>query len=210
MAFYRCKAFGHLQGGETFNFGVHVRQVVDQAAVIATDFASAVTLMWSGTNTPAGNITALYAPEIGVDGVTVDELSDTSKNVSQGRASLSLVGTGSGESLPPQNAVAVSLRTNLPTKGGRGRFYLPSPIVTTVIDQRLDSSAQDDILHGALAMLQSLAGDGHQPIIYRRFNKDTSAPPAGTDVVSLDVGDVFDNQRRRRNQLVETRVTHDL
>src|SRR5262252_9191253 len=116
MASYRCKAFGHLEGGETFNFGIHVDAVDDQAAVIAIDFASAVTLMWSGTNTPAGNITALYPASIGVDGVVVDQLGINNKNVSQGRQTLALVGTGTDEPLPPQNAVAVSLRTDLPTR----------------------------------------------------------------------------------------------
>jgi len=205
MAHYRGTVQGHLEGGEVFNFTMHFSAVTGQAAAMATDLADAVTLMWSGTNTPAGNITALYPAAIGVDGVVVDELSPaTGVNVSQGRASLALVGTGTGEALPPQNAIVVSLRTNTPTRAGRGRFYLPSPVVSTVVDQRLDSSAQTDILNGALAMLNHMNGLSWQPEIYHRTTI------TGTDVVSLDVGDVFDNQRRRRNKLVETRVRHDL
>jgi len=204
MAFYRAKAFGHLEGGEIFNFGVHFRATTGQAAAMATDFASAVTKMWNGTNTPAGNITALYPAAIGVDGVTVDELDVNGKNFQQGRATLALVGTGTDEPLPPQNAVVVSLRTDLPTRAGRGRFFLPSPVVTTVVSQRLDSTAQDDILHGARAMLESMITDTWVPVIYHRGANQAD------DVVSLDVGDVFDNQRRRRNKLVETRVSSNL
>jgi len=204
MAFYRGTIFGHLEGGEIFNFTLHMRAVTGQAAVMSTDLASAVTAMWSGTNSPAGNLTALYAPEIGVDGVRVDELDSNGHNVSQGRDTLSLVGTGTGESLPPQNAVCVSLRTDLPTRGGRGRFYLPSPVVSTVLDQRLDSSAQTDIKNGALAMLNSLRSNTWTPVIYHRNAN------AADDIVSVDVGDVFDNQRRRRNQLVETRVSSNV
>jgi len=210
MAFYRCKAFGHLEGGEIFNFGIHVEAVTGQAAVISIDFASAVTDLWSGTNTPAGNITALYAPSIGVDGVQVDELDDLGKNVSQGRTSLALVGTGTGEPLPPQNAIAVSLRTDLPTRAGRGRFFLPSPVVSTVLDQRLDSTAQTDILNGSLALLQDMAGHGWTPVVYHRANNRTTFVGTGDTIVSVDVGDVFDNQRRRRNKLVETRVSHNV
>lgn len=204
MANYRGKVFGHLEGGEIFNFVLHFQAVTGQAATMATDLADAVTLMWSGTNSPAGNITALYPAAIGVDGVVVDELSFTGNNVQQGRATLALVGTGTDEPLPPQCAMGVSLRTNRPTRAGRGRFYLPSPVTTTVIDQRLDSAAQNDVLHGAVAMLRHMAGLSWTPIIFHRGGQDPD------EIVSVDVSDVFDTQRRRRNKLVPTRVTLNL
>jgi hypothetical protein len=204
MANYRGKVEGHLEGGEVFNFTMHFTAVTGQAAVMATDLADAVTLMWSGTNTPAGNITALYPAAIGVDRVVVDELDFAGKNVSQGRETLALVGTGTDEPLPPQCAVGISLRTDVPTKAGRGRFYLPSPVTPTVVNQRLDTAAQNDYLHGALAMLQHMNGLGWTPAIFHR-NGDAATP-----VVSLDVGDVFDTQRRRRNKLVPVRVSHNL
>lgn len=204
MAFYRGTVKGHLEGGEIFNFTMHFSGVTGQAATGATDLADAVTLMWNGTNTPAGNITALYPAAIGVDSVVMDELDSSGHNVSQGREALALVGTGTDEPLPPQNAVVVSLRTDVPTRAGRGRFFLPSPVVTTVLDQRLDSAAQGDILHGALAMLNHMNGGTLNPVVYHRFD------PTVTPIVSIDVGDVFDTQRRRRNKLVETRVSATL
>lgn len=204
MAFYRGTIKGHLEGGEIFNCTIHFDQVTGQAATGASALADAVTLMWSGTNTPAGNITALYPAAIGVDSVVMDELDDAGRNVAQGRTSLALVGTGTDEPLPPQNAMVVSLRSNTPTRAGRGRFFLPSPVVTTVIDQRLDSAAQTDVLNGALAMLNHMSGLGFTPVIRHRF--DTTV----TEVVTIDVGDVFDTQRRRRNKLVETRVSATL
>jgi len=204
MAFYRGTVKGHLEGGEVFNFTMHFRAVTDQAAAMATDLADAVTLMWSGTNTPAGNITALYPAAIGVDVVVVDELDNTGRNAAQGQATLSLVGTGTDEPLPPQCSPAVSLRSLDPTRAGRGRFYLPSPVVTTVVDQRLDSAAQTDILNGALAMLEHMKGLSWTPTIYHRGIN------TGSDITAIDVSDVFDNQRRRRNKLVPTRVRHDL
>lgn len=204
MTFYRGTVKGHLEGGEVFNFTQHYSGTTGQAATGAAELADAVTLLWSGTNSPAGNITALYPASIGVDGVTFDELDSSGLNVQQGRASLALVGTGTDEPLPPQCAVVVSLRSNTPTRSGRGRFYLPSPVTTTVIDQRLDSAAQGDILNGALAMLNHMKGLGLTPVVYHRFD------PTVTAVVTIDVGDVFDTQRRRRNKLVETRVSATL
>jgi hypothetical protein len=210
MAFYRGTIKGHLEHDEVFNFTIHFRAVTGQVASMATDLADAVTLLWSGTNSPAGNITALYAPAIGVDDVQVDELGVNARNVAQAHAALSLVGTGTGESLPPQNAVVVSLRTLLPTKAGRGRFYLPSPVVSTVVDQKLDSAAQTDMLNGALAMLNHMKGLSWTPIVFHRPPKNSFETGDSDDVVSIDVGDVFDNQRRRRNQLTEIRVRANL
>jgi hypothetical protein len=204
MAIYRGTVQGHLEGGEIWNITIHFSAPIDQAAAGATELADAVTLMWSGTNTPAGNITALYPAAIGVDRVVMNELDSAGHNVSQGVATLALVGTGTDEPLPPQCAVVVSTRSLLPTRAGRGRFYLPSPVVTTVIDQRLDSAAQDDILHGAQAMLNHMRGLDFTPIVHHRFD------PTVTEIVSIDVGDVFDTQRRRRNKLVETRVSANL
>lgn len=204
MTFYRGTVKGHLEGGEIFNFTIHFSGVTGQAATGAAELADAVTLLWSGTNSPAGNIEALYPAAIGVDGVVMDELSSFGTNVSQGRTSLALVGTSVTEPLPPQCAMVVSLRTIEPTRAGRGRFYLPSPVVGTVIDQRLDSAAQGDVLHGALAMLNHMKGLGLTPVVFHRNNSLVSP------IVTIDVGDVFDTQRRRRNKLVETRVSATL
>ncbi|HVH53531.1 MAG TPA: hypothetical protein VNA32_05290, partial [Actinomycetota bacterium] len=60
MAFYRGTVKGHLEGGEIFNFTMHYSGTTGQAATMASELADAVTLLWSGTNSPAGNITALY------------------------------------------------------------------------------------------------------------------------------------------------------
>jgi len=204
VAFYRGTVKGHLEGGEIFNFTMHFSGVTGQAATGATELADAVTLMWSGTNSPAGNITALYPATIGVDSVVFDELTSAGNNFQQGRASLSLVGTGTDEPLPPQNSIVVSTRSTTPTRAGRGRFFLPSPVVTTVIDQRLDSAAQTDVLNGALAMLNHMKGLSLVPTVYHRGLN------SGANIVSIDVGDVFDTQRRRRNKLVETRVSATL
>src|ERR1044071_7137853 len=107
MAFYRGTVQGHLEGGEVFNFTMHFSGATSQAATGAIELADAVTLMWSGTNTPAGNITALYPAAIGVDGVKFDELDSKGRTVQRGRPPLSLVGRGPDEPLPPQCAVVV-------------------------------------------------------------------------------------------------------
>jgi hypothetical protein len=79
--------------------------------------------------------------------------------------------------------------------------------VSTVIDQRLDSTAQTDILNGSLAMMRYMSTRGWIPSIYHRVPRNSGEFGTTDQIFTIDVGDVFDNQRRRRNQLVETRVS---
>jgi hypothetical protein len=58
--------------------------------------------------------------------------------------------------------------------------------------------------------MDELATGGLVPVIFHR----TDSPGAGlfttTQVIMIDVGDVLDTQRRRRNKLTEQRVTRVL
>lgn len=204
MAIYRVTAFGHMVDGEEWNATWHINKVTGQAAVVSARAADAWTKMWSGTNSPVGNLEALYPASIGVDGVRCDELDDSGRNVSQVVTALALVGTSSDEALPASVAVAVSLRTDSPTKFGRGRFFLPSPVVTIMDSQKIASATVTTIKNAALAALNDMLDNACPVVIYHRNT-------TGFDqVVSVDVGDVPDVQNRRRNQTPETRVRSNL
>lgn len=129
----------------------------------------------------------------------------TGKQVNTSESTLALAGTGVAPMVPPQCAVVASLRTALATRAGRGRCYLPSPAVATVTTGgKLTGAARDAL---ALAMqhgLQGLVTAGYKPVIYHRTTRTSD------DVVSVDVGDVFDTQRRRRDKLSEARTSHAL
>lgn len=204
MTIYRVTIFGHMQTGEEWNTTWHVQATTGQGSTLATTAADAITAAWSGVTGPAGRLDAYYTADLGVDGVRVDELSLTGHNVEQHVVSLALVGTSTDELLPPNNAVAVSLRTNLPTKGGRGRNFLPSPVVTTVLNQLLDSTVQTAIKNAWLRALNHMLDNSFPVGIFHRNNVTWD------EVVSTDVGDVFDTQERRRNQQTETRVRSNL
>ncbi len=204
MAIYRVTFLGHMQTGEEWNTVWHVQAVTGQAAVVSATAADAMTAAWSGTTSPAGRLDAYYTADLGVDGVRVDELDGAGKNVSQFVTPLALVGTSTDELLPPNNAVAVSLRTDIPTKKGRGRNFLPSPVVTTVLSQLLTTAVQTAIKNAWLRALNHML-DNDFPVGI--FHRDTVE---WDQVVSLDVGDVFDTQNRRRNQQTETRVASNL
>ena len=205
MAIYRNTFRGTLETGEEWNTTWHCSGVTGQAAVVNAAAVDAFTLMWNGSNTPAGNITGDIANEVTVDDVVTDELNDADRNVDQIVGTLGLAGTSSDASLPPHVAVAVSLRTLSPTKKGRGRFYLPPLVVTTVSAGLLASTPQTHCKNGALAALNHMASSSFPVVV---FHRNTGG--SFDLVTSVDVGNVFDVQSRRRNQIAEIRVRSNL
>ncbi|HSR54336.1 MAG TPA: hypothetical protein VLV83_26210, partial [Acidobacteriota bacterium] len=110
-------------------------------------------------------------------------------------------GTSEAACLPFQCAVVVSLRTALATRAGRGRMYTPGVAVDQQDGGRLVTAAQTTIADSAKAMMDALNGAGLAPVIYHKAAGNFDG------VTSLDVGDVIDTQRRRRNKLIEGRTS---
>lgn len=117
-------------------------------------------------------------------------------------------GGRSGDMLPPENSVVVSWRTGRPGPRGRGRIYPPASTTSGVSSYgEVDGSMQGDLRDAAVTLLEGLGvnlGDGDvnvRPIV-------TGDPWTTYAVITrCDVGNVVDTQRRRRRQLVETRLS---
>ena len=201
MTIYRHVAQGSTIDGEIFTFSVHSEKAAGVLADAHTAYATAIGLLWNGVASPADSIKQLYPAATTVDELVTTELSVVNgKNFAQVSSSPALAGTGSGAALPPQTAICVSLTTASPTRFGRGRFFLPAPIVTESTVGRINSTAQGQVLAAAVGMLQSMAGDGYPVVIFHKGSLTT------TVVTGVNVGDVFDTIRRRRDKLVEARM----
>lgn len=201
MSIYRITVTGHMQTGEQWDTTWHVDVAGGQALNVANAAADAITAAWSGTTGAAGKLEDYYTADLGVDSVQAVELGDGGHGVDKKVVDLALVGTSTDELLPPNCAVAISLRTNLPTKGGRGRNFLPSPVVTTVVNQLLATAVQTALKNAWLRALKHMSDAGFPVGIFHRSG-------GGWDqVISCDAGDVFDVQNRRRNQQEEIRVS---
>ena len=110
----------------------------------------------------------------------------------------------------PQTSIVVSLRTLTPGGRGRGRLYWPSTGGGFVsATSRLGSGDRDlfaTAMRGLLldignAISTAFDGEGMDLAVYSPTNNALS------DVTSIQVGDVFDTQRRRRDAIPEAYFT---
>lgn len=202
MAIYRCTIQGHLPDGEIWNTTLHIDHTAGAGGALLTAISTGITKMWQGPPTPANSIQQLVPTTVGIDQYTLDELDNRGKNVNQFVTSLPLVGTNTSEMLPHEVSVAVSTRTASPTRSGRGRSFLCPFGVDQIVGGLLDSTAQGQVVRAYASMLTEIntvavGGVG----VYHKFLVST------TKITSVDVGNVPDVQRRRRNAFPETRLS---
>lgn len=201
MAFYRLTYRYIAVTDEEGVFTVHVQGSAGSAASLAVIAADAGSLLWQGAAPPADNIDQFVPTGVILQDVVVDELDASGKNVAQATHTLNHAGTSADEELPPQNSMACSTRTALPTRAGRGRFFLPPYAVTTVASARATGLTRTRTATACQGFIQHLSDNAFPAVVYHRgFN-------TGDLITSIDVGDVFDTQRRRRNALTETRTS---
>lgn len=197
MAIYRLTVKG-ITPGETFNFGLHATGAAGDAAGAASALATAMTDAWTDVT---DGWTAVFTNDISTVAAHAAELDPvTFKQVDAVETTLSLTGTSAGDMLPHECAVAVTTRAASANRRDRGRFFLPPPAVATISNGRLLVAQRDHIAQGAAILINTLQGNAFNPVIFH---------PDGTSsaIVEVDVGDVLDVQRRRRNKLIEARIT---
>lgn len=176
-----------------WSFGVWTTNTGDDAAAALTKFQTAVAAMWaSGIDAFISDQIAYTAQKV----VTVDQ--STGKQITRADGAVTDAGADTGESLPPQVALAVTLRTALATRAGRGRIYLPPFAVSQVVDSRMNATNKGTTLTAVKGMFDTLISDGHTPVLYGRTAHTV------TPITTLALGDVFDTQRRRRDAYAET------
>ena len=190
--------------GEVWSLTLHTQKAGGTLAGASAAWAAAAPVLWNGTGATDSigqfckNTTTLTSAST----AEIDVL--TGKQLGRIDVVTALAGSAATESLPPQVSVACSLRTAFATRKGRGRFYLP-PFATGSVLGGLFLAANQSITSLACQKcLQSLVTATYLPIIWHRSSK------LFDNIVSIDIGNVFDTQRRRRNKLVESRSTRVL
>lgn len=180
--------------------GLHLSKAAGTIDDAMTAFAAFWTKIWDGNGGTVVGLSGYFNAHTVAESLVVTALDPlTGKNVEQLQASVNHHGIGVDFSLPGEVAVCVSFRTALPTRAGRGRCYLPNPTIDVMSDGLYDHTFILDTVTAMQYGLQSLSTAGYPAVIYH------AGPKTFTPITSVDVGDVPDSQRRRRNKLVENR-----
>lgn len=204
MPLYRHRFSGTCAAGDIFVFTWWSDSSLstEQANSAAVSWIDTV---WNGDGTNVG-----YGDHVTTD-VTVTQVSTGEVDISSGQqqtlaeTSVTHAGVATGSAMPADVAIVVTLRSILANRSGRGRFYLPQPAVSTASALgRIGSTVQSDLV----TILQSAWSDavtaGLTPVIYSRTYS------ALRTISRYGVGDLFDTQRSRENQLSETRTMMDM
>lgn len=203
MAFYTVVFRGQCGPGDIWNMGHSVTSDDDAAGV-------------GGAVTVAAALLFPASPARHNDTVTVAGVRITERNVVTGvpasaaDASFTFTGAGAaGNALPSEVSIVLSQRTALVSR--RGRMYTPPTVIGVLTSDGRLAAAQRDIWADAFQdYMQSLlaATPTVVPVVWKR--PVAGAGGASSPVTSIDVGDVFDAQRRRRNKLVEARASRTI
>ena len=193
MALFRHRLEGTFPG-EVWSFGVYTDSNLSLSAM-QSQWMTGITNFW-------GTATALFCTDVETTRATTVEIDPaTGKQLTGAEDTRADAGTSEATCLPFQCAPVVTLRTATLSRAGRGRFYAPSLAVDQVSAGRMLTTARDTLADAAEDLVQGLTSAGGNLVIYHRGSGST------TLVTSLDVGDVIDTQRRRRNKLIESRTS---
>lgn len=110
--------------------------------------------------------------------------------------------------MPPQDAICVSLRTNVVGRRGRGRVFIPGATVNALTADGLVASATRTLLANAMVNLvdslenSTFGNDGSYRVVICSAGSTTGVIPR-----EVRVGDEWDSQRSRENARNETYTT---
>lgn len=198
MALYLLKANCHGPTSELAMYTLHATGSLTNTAMM-TAWLAALDDQWSNA---AHKFSSLANTSVGLDSATVVEIDiATGKQLSRLDQAHAVPGVGVGTSMPPEVAECVSLRTLLPQRAGRGRFFMPPIETGNVSAGKIAAAAVTIIVNGAAGLIGILKSNGAIPCLYSRSAHVTR------NITSVDVGNLFDTQRRRQNKTIETRTS---
>lgn len=205
--------FGTAFGGlEEWSTGFYMGAVAADAGPPSQATADSIRDEWvTFWNTGVNEISNQYAfkgvkvATLGTDGKTILDSVVTSFTAADD------FGTRVGAAFPPQIALVASLLSAPGTGIARkGRMYLPGVNQTLGSDAHLTSATPTSLCNTLATFFTNINGDADVPDTVILASKGRAPQPSiglNRVVESVKVGNVYDTQRRRRNQLVETYVS---
>lgn len=201
----RCEVLFSLCGGlETASCSFSTPTLASKSSIEMKTMAERVDFHWVDKVWDIGDSLNLFPGATKYYGSRVSAL-DADGHVTQSAEEIRAVpiaGNALGDALPPEVAVVVSLRTLTAGPRGRGRMYLPGFAANqTDVNGNIDSTARDAL---AVDMASFFTGLNADVLFGENVGVASNAGGFWTVATEVRVGSVFDAQRRRRAQLVES------
>lgn len=197
-------------GTEIWSTGFYMGNEDSDAQVLDDSIADLLSGHWQTLHTtPGTNIANTYKYDhLKIQHYNANGTQDLSALVDKYLTTPIGGGGGSGASAP-QLAVVASLRSGEARGlGSKGRMYLPGvDVAISDISGKMTTSATDSISLALQTMFNNILQDAGIPDDLILASKGRSvaptSPPVNRSIQQVAVGDVYDTQRRRRNNLVE-------
>lgn len=199
MPLYRNRFQGHCAAGDIFVFTMWMTTGPSDLAATHQAAQDWLNTLWAAYG-------PLTTADVGVDNVSTSEVDpQTGRQSVQAETAVTKAGSSASNAMPADVAIVVSERSSTANRSGRGRFYLPQPSVDVVTSTGLlSSSTMTTIADAAGTAYSDAIIAGFQPVIYSPTYK-VSRP-----IISIDVGNHADTQRRRENAVPVTRERRQL
>lgn len=201
----RVSLSGALPGGEEWSVNPCFSLGGDFGEPVSAAQASAIATAISGLTLGAG-IQALMLTNTSWSGVRVEARTRDGQLQALGEAVRATPTLGTGTTPHPyQTSVVTSLRTALPGASGRGRLYWPANgVAINSSNLRIGSPIPANLAAAVKTLLTAMDGaitaqltGAVAPVVWSRTRQLL------TPITAIQVGDITDVQRRRRDILVE-------
>lgn len=154
----------------------------------------------------ATGLTASWSSNTFLNGYRVEARTNAGVLENQAEALRTAPIAGTGSSVHPlQSAIVCSLRTAQVGASGRGRMYLPATGIAllTTLGNRPAQSVQDALLAGIKTTLGTMQTTIRTTFASAALAVWSRKQVATFNVNRIQIGDVMDSQRRRRDALIE-------
>lgn len=191
-----------LVSGHRYYMTIHTRLDTGNIEDAHSAFEAFCTDVWDGPTPTTTGIGTLVRPEAQPDTAITYSLQDGSnRKLFKKATSVSLTGLASGSRLPPRTCAVVNLRGPGAARREIGRVFQPPMDTTSLSTGLVTAAAVTRILGAWQYALEQLAATTYQPIIWHRDLLGSS------DVVSVDMTNLWYTQRRRTKSQVFARST---
>lgn len=201
MTLYLHKFQGSLAAGDQFNYGwfANSNRTISAAQIAAVAWNAT---LWNGSVAGNGYKDHCTAGVSMLNVITVSVNPATGKQINRVDTAQVIAGVAAGNAMTAKTSVIVSLRTDLATKEGRGRFHLPQPAVSQcTATGRVLPDLIADVVASLTAAWTAYDSGTDRPVIFHRDAHTTD------NVTTFNMPDLFGCLSNRENKVIPARTS---